>query len=199
MARIVTSAANRSRTVMMAAVLGTALVTGGNSARGATSDVAPEAIQNISRYCQTCWRNARVPADRWTDCTQEVLTRLLETLEPPQWNRVLQDDDGDERREFLRAIDAVKKRTQRARKFAALTPDVPDRSRRTENTQRDDREALAKASSEVLSQRQRSILQLTVDGWTVPEIADELATTVERISDEKYKAIRRLRHHFGVA
>lgn len=198
MRRIVPAAASRSRTVMMAAVLGTALVAGGNSARGATKNVSPEAIQDISRYCQTCWRNARLPADRWTDCTQEVLTRLLERLEPQQWNRVLQDDEGDERREFLRAIDAVKKRTQRARKFTALTPDVPERARWNENTLRDDREALAKAAAEVLSARQRTILDLTTAGWAVPEIADQLATTVDRVSDEKYKAIRKLRHHFGV-
>ena len=198
MARMVPAAARRSRTVMMAAVLGTALVAGANSARGATKDVSPQAIQDISRYCQACWRNARLPADHWPDCTQEVLTRLLETLEPRQWMRVLQDDEGEERREFLRAIDAVKKRTQRARKFASLTPDVPEHSR-IENVLRDDREVLAQAVTDVLSARQRSILQLTTDGWTVPEIADELGTTVERISDEKYKAIRKLRHHFGVA
>ena len=197
MARIVPAAAARSRTVMMAAVLGTALVASAGTAQASSKDVSAEAIQDISRYCQTCWRNARLPADRWTDCTQEVLTRLLERLEPQQWTRVLKDEEGEERREFLRAIDAVKKRTQRARKFAALSPDLPERSHRNENTTRDNREVLAKAATEVLSSRQHSILQLTVDGWTIPEIADELGTTVERISDEKYKAIRKLRHHLS--
>ena len=198
MARILPSAAARSR-MMMAAVLGTVLTAGGGAAREAGTEVNPKAIHDISRYCQTCWRNARLPADRWPDCTQEVLARLLQRLEPQQWSRVLQDDEGDERREFLRAIDAVKKRTQRARKFAALTPDVPERTRRAENTARDDREALAKAAAEVLNPRQRKILELTVEGWAVPEIAADLETTVDRVSDEKYKAIRKLRHHFGVA
>jgi len=179
---------------MMAAVLGTALVAG-SPGRASAKDLSHEAIQDISRYCQTCWRNARLPADRWTDCTQEVLTRLLERLEPQQWTRVLKDGEGEERREFLRAIDAVKKRTQRARKFAAISPDLPARTQRTENTVRDDREVFTRAAAEVLSSRQRSILQFTVDGWTIPEIADELGTTVERVSDEKYKAIRKLRHH----
>ena len=36
-----------------------------------------------------------------------------------------------------------------------------------------------------------------MDGWSVPEIADELALPVERISDEKYKAIRKLRRHLS--
>ena len=98
---------------------------------------------------------------------------------------------------FLRAIDAVKKRTQRDRKFAALSPELPER-RPVTNTTRDDRDAVAKAAAEQLSPRQRRILELTADGWPVPEIAAELATTVERVSDEKYKAIKKLQHHFGV-
>ena len=40
-------------------------------------------------------------------------------------------------------------------------------------------------------------LELTADGWAIPEIAVTLDTTVERISDEKYKAVKKLRHHFG--
>jgi len=49
-------------------------------------------------------------------------------------------------------------------------------------------------SHKVLSQRQQQeSCGLTCDGWSVPEIADEMSTTVERVSDEKYKAIRKLR------
>lgn len=197
MSRVSKAASSCSRTVMMAAVLGTALVAGGGSASATVTEVSPEAIAGISRYCQACWRNARLPADRWTDCTQEVFSRLLERLKPQQWARIFQDDEGEERREFLRAIDAVKKRTQRARKFVPLTPDVSVSSQRSENTLRDEREAFAKAA-EVLSGRQRTILQLTIEGWSVPDIADELSIPVERVSDEKYKAIRKLRHQLGV-
>ena len=64
---------------------------------------------------------------------------------------------------------------------------------------RDDREAVTKVAAEQLSPRQRRILELTADGWPVPEIATELGTTVERVSDEKYKAIKKLQHHIGVA
>src|SRR5438132_74029 len=60
-------------------------------------------------------------------------------------------------------------------------------------------EPVAKAAAEALSPRQRRILELTADGWPVPEIASELKTTVERVSDEKYKAIKKLQHAFGVA
>jgi RNA polymerase sigma factor (sigma-70 family) len=181
--------------MMVAVVLGTALAA--TPSKAASSDLSPKAVQDISKYCQACWRNARLPADRWQDCTQEVFTRLLERVQADRWGSVLKDDETAERREFIRAIDAVKKRTQRARKFATLTPDVPER--RTENSVRDDRDAVAKAAREMLSPRQRRILELTADGWAVPEIASELSTSVERVSDEKYKAVKKLQHHFAVA
>src|SRR5947208_4250816 len=115
----------KSRAMMVAVVLGTALAAGSAEA---ASGPNPKAVQDISKYCQACWRNARLPADRWQDCTQEVFVRLLERVEAEKWGAVLTDDETTERREFIRAIDAVKKRTQRARKFAALTPDVPEHS-----------------------------------------------------------------------
>jgi RNA polymerase sigma factor (sigma-70 family) len=187
-----------SRQMMVAVVLG-ALAASPARASTPTSTAAPstKAVTDISKYCQTCWRNARLPADRWQDCTQEVFVRLLERLEADKWTSVLVDDETIERREFLRAIDAVKKRTQRARKFAGLSPDLPE-SRPVSNMSKDDRDVLAKAAAEVLSPRQRRLLDLTADGWTVPEIADELKTTAERISDEKYKAIKKLQHYFEV-
>jgi RNA polymerase sigma factor (sigma-70 family) len=181
-----------SRAMMVAVVLGTALATG--SARAETGP-NPKAVQDISKYCQTCWRNARLPADRWQDCTQEVFVRLLERIEAEKWDSVLRDDETAERREFIRAIDAVKKRTQRARKFTPLTPDAAEY--RTENELRDDRDVVWKAAREVLSPRQRRILELTAEGWAIPQIATELAAPVERISDEKYKAVRKLQHYLG--
>ena len=186
-----------SRNAMVAMVLGTALAAAPSKAAASTAaEPGAKAVTDISKYCQTCWRNARLPADRWQDCTQAVFVRLLERIEADKWGTVLVDSETDERREFLRAIDAVKKRTQRARKFAALSPEIAER-RPVSNATRDDREAVAKAAAENLSPRQRRILELTADGWPVPEIATELATTVERVSDEKYKAIKKLQHAFG--
>lgn len=180
----------------MAVVMGTAMTTAADSAQAAVTLPSDRAIEDINRYCTTCWRNARLPADRWSDCTQQVFTRLLERVEPKKWSNIL-SVEGEERREFLRAIDAVKKRTQRDRKYNGLTPDVSDWRTETADI-RDRREALALAATRVLSERQRRIVELTAGGWAVPEIALELGTTAERISDEKYKAIRKLRNYFGV-
>ncbi len=203
MRRMIPSAAARSRSVMMAVVLGTAMTAGEGQASAprdsvaASADVSSDAVRDITRYCQVCWRNARLPADRWDDCTQLVFTRLLERVAPDKWAGLLRDED-ENRREFIRAIDAVKKRTQRARKYTDLSLDVADNRNRTDSYVREQREAIELAATEVLSERQRKIVELTADGWAVPDIAVELRTTPERISDEKYKAIRKLRSHLGV-
>jgi RNA polymerase sigma factor (sigma-70 family) len=183
-----------SRQLMAAVVVGTALSALGSEAMAAPVTHPPtDAVTDISKYCQVCWRNARLDPDSWPDCTQEVLVRLLQTVQPDKWAGLLKQDENEDRREFLRAIDAVKKRTQRARKASGLAEEVADRRYAPEAARNELHEELARASHKVLSQRQQQILRLTCDGWSVPEIAQELSTTVERVSDEKYKAIRKLR------
>ncbi|MBX3399939.1 MAG: sigma-70 family RNA polymerase sigma factor [Gemmataceae bacterium] len=185
-----------ARTMMAAMVIGTALGALGSDARAATAD--PQAITDIGKYCTVCWRNARLPEDRWSDCTQEVMVRLLERVERDRWGNIFAEETN-ERREFLRAIDAVKKRTQRARKYSSLADDHADPRNELAGDLRHERETLNRAAGAVLNDRQRAIVELTTGGYGVPEIAAQLGTTVERVSDEKYKAIRKLRSHFGVA
>ncbi len=188
--------ARSARTMMAAVLLGTALGALGTDARAATTD--PQAITDIGRYCTVCWRNARLPEDRWGDCTQEVLVRLLERVEQDRWGSIFAEETT-ERKEFLRAIDAVKKRTQRAKKFASISSDHADWRNELTTDVRSYRESLNRAAETVLSDRQREIVEMTTTGWGIPEIAAKLGTTVDRVSDEKYKAIRKLRSHFGNA
>jgi RNA polymerase sigma factor (sigma-70 family) len=185
---------DRRRPYVMAMVLGTALTAlGGAPASAATRETTLRAVNDLSRYCTTCWRNARLHPDVWTDCTQEVLSRLLERVGPDSWGRVLKDD-GEERREFLRAIDTVKKRSQRSKHFLPEPAEgVADRRDLHRRAVADEREAVARAAAELLSERQQRIMQLSFEGWSVHEIAAELRTPPERVSDEKYKAIRKLR------
>jgi RNA polymerase sigma factor (sigma-70 family) len=183
----------KRRPYMMAVVLGTALSAFGQS----QAQAAPtEAIQDISRYCTACWRNARLPADRWGDCTQEVFRRLLDRVPTEEWSRLL-GSEGEERREFLRAIDAVKKRTQRdARRTTNLVSVVSDSRDSDTRTRSVEREAVAQAADELLTDRQKQILQMSFEGWSVHDMAAALTMPAERISDEKYKAIGKLRAHF---
>jgi len=180
----------------MAVVLGTALSAFGPSpgVMGHAPEETLHAINDMNRYCTTCWRNARLPLDTWNDCTQEVFNRMLERVSTDAWDKVLAAE-GDERREFLRAIDAVKKRTQRARKYTSAVEAVADRRDQHVRDLAEEREAVRLAAAELLTARQQRILQLSFEGWSVQDMADELRLPAERVSDEKYKAIRKLRAH----
>jgi RNA polymerase sigma factor (sigma-70 family) len=180
-------------------VLGTAMtsLTAQTAVAADTPEATVHAVNEISRYCTACWRNARLAPDCWNDCTQDVLARLLQRIQPEGWDRVFKIE-GDERREFLRAIDTVKKRAQRARKWGLADEDmVADRHDALERSRASERDAVEQAAVELLSPRQQRIMQLSFEGWSVQEIADELTVGPERVSDEKYKAIRKLRAHLA--
>ena len=189
------------RNAVAAMLLGTALTAFGgtaSTARAEAPDGSVRIVNDMSRYCTVCWRNARLHPDYWSDCTQEVFSRMLQRVSPEAWEQALRGD-GEEHREFLRAIDAVKKRTQRAlRRSTNLNDVVADHRDGSERRVADEREAVRRAAAELLSPRQQGILQLSFDGWSVQEIAKDLQLPAERVSDEKYKAIRKLRGSFGV-
>jgi RNA polymerase sigma factor (sigma-70 family) len=194
-----TSIPKRSRRgqYLVAMVLGTTLSTLGSAAPAA--DVSNRAVTDISRYCTACWRNARLHPDSWNDCTQEVLCRLLERVAPETWDQVLQAE-GEERRELIRAIDAVKKRSQRARKHSGDPVEMlADLNDPEERRLQDDREVVRHAADKVLSPRQHQIVRMSLEGWSVHDMARELRLPAERISDEKYKAVRKLRDHLEAA
>jgi RNA polymerase sigma factor (sigma-70 family) len=180
-------------------MLGAALASNASADSGerANETLSAQTVWDIARYCQVCWKNARLPADHWEDCTQQVLTRLLERVSLKSWGNVLQDE-SEERREFFRAIDTVKKRSQRTKRHSEIMSEMADRQVIETSTLRDQWEEVMSAANNVLSPRQQRILELSRDGWNVPEIASELNTSPERISDEKYKAIRKLRTELGI-
>jgi RNA polymerase sigma factor (sigma-70 family) len=184
---------------MMAMVLGTALSALSPSVGRAEgpSPTTLRAVADLSRYCTVCWRNARLPADHWNDCTQEVLCRLLQRVPTDAWDRALKAE-SDEHREFVRAIDAVKKRTQRRKKWSSQALElVADRQDGQRVRLADERAAVDQAASDLLTQRQQSILKLSFEGWSVQEIGNKLSLSPERVTDEKYKAIRKLRSHLS--
>src|SRR5262249_12432347 len=150
------------RPLMVAVVLGTALsaLAPASSPAVETKESTARAVADMSRYCTTCWRNARLHPDAWGDCTQEVFQRLLERVDPQDWPQAL-GGEGEERREFLRAIDAVKKRSQRSRRWAPDLVEQASDSRPARDAARsEDWAAVWHAAGEVLSPRQQRILRL---------------------------------------
>ncbi len=195
-----------TRTVMAAVMLGTALSATGTAASGLPNEnhagvqcnaAKPDMVHAVMRYCNTSWRNARVPVDHWADCTQQVLLRLLERVPAERWNALFIEETG-EKRELTRAVNTVKKRVYRLRQAGELSLDIAEQ-RNNNHEIRERWEEVHGAAKRVLSERQQKIVDLTALGWAVPEIAEQLGTTPERVSDEKYKAITKLRIELKVA
>lgn len=157
--------------------------------------VNSQAVTSIERYCTTSWRQAGIPMHDWEDCTQDTLLELLSRLQPKQIEDAIQRPMSSERRELMRSIWCVSQRWRRGSKRQPVSLDsLPECDCRSE-TARDmpwDTEAVATAM-DVLNANQRRILQLWSDGNTVAEIAAELDLPAARVSDLKYKAIRKLR------
>jgi DNA-directed RNA polymerase specialized sigma24 family protein len=96
----------------------------------------------------------------------------------------------------MRAIDAVKKRTQRQQKrITALPGIVPDPSDGPGRARAEECETVRQKAQEVLSDRQQQIVRMALEGSGVADIAQALRMPIERVSDEKYKAVRKLRQH----
>jgi hypothetical protein len=157
-------------------------------------------VHSIQRYCAVCWRNARLDPGVWDDCTQEVCCRLLTKARAGELELgLVLADDTPERRELVRAIDMVRKRVQRTRRHAALDdqstpgPDFDQQARERQELG----EILEAARRAVLTPRQDRILELWTRGWNVPDIAVSLDLPVARVSDEKYKALRKLERHLA--
>jgi len=179
-------------TTAMALVIGLAALT--------AHATESELVQDIQRYCTVCWRNARLDPGLWEDCTQEVCCRLLSKAREGQLDlNLVLADDTPERRELVRAIDMVRKRVQRTKRYQALddrlTPS-PDLDQRERNRQ-ELGEILEAARAAVLSDRQDQIVELWTRGWSVPEISEKLNLPAVRVSDEKYKALRKLERHLA--
>ena len=180
----------RAGPAAMALVIGLAALT----ASASESDL----VRDIQRYCTVCWRNARLDPTLWDDCTQEVCCRLLTKARAGELDLTLVlADDTPERRELVRAIDMVRKRVQRAKRSQSIDAlPIAGMDYEFQHRQRLELgEILEAARRAVLSPRQDRILELWMRGWSVPEIGTELKMAVNRVSDEKYKALRKLEHH----
>ncbi|MCH5376662.1 MAG: hypothetical protein JJ992_22080 [Planctomycetes bacterium] len=156
-------------------------------------------LENVQKYCTASWRNAGIDQQDWDDCTQQAVTFLLERVPRKQLPRTMADDRSDERRELNRAIWRTVQRWRRAPRHASLDAfdswDHPAGDAAPDGS--DDLEAAQAIAHACLSGRQQRILQLWSDGWSIGEIADQLDLSPSRASDEKYKAIRKLRERLA--
>lgn len=188
--------------VLVAATLAVPLVAeakpSGANAAVETRESQAEVVRRITSYCRSSWRNSRVPESDWDDCTQEVFARIYESLTAEQVEVAIMRPESDERRELNRAIWACSQRSRRQVRPVELQFDAPvvdetsDRWPLVEERRHRMRSAI-QCKDARLTPTQRTILDRYSSGVHVADIASELQIAPDRVSDEKYKAIQKLK------
>ncbi len=152
-------------------------------------------LDQVERYCATSWRNAGIHPQDWSDCTQEAIARLLERVPQNRLSATMHAGESPEKRELKRAIWSTIQRWRRAPRFGSIDgqqfADSHDSTRALEL-----RDSLDAALRNV-SPRQQRILALWSEGYSIDEIARTLGIPAPRASDEKYKAIRKLKNRLA--
>ncbi len=182
-----TRAFHPHRNYIAAVVLGTALSAFGSDRLGA-AETPGQYVNDIGRYCTTCWRNARLPVDAWGDCTQEVFTRLLRRSPGRKMGWPFKA-----RGKSVSSSFAPLMRSRNVPSGGRVSPvrsmERPIRVRTTSGVWWRTASKFASPPVNCSARRQQRILQLSFEGWSIPEIGEELSLPVERVSDEKYKAV----------
>ncbi len=184
-----------SATAYAAVVLATSL---GSAAAEAQES---RAIESIDRYCQASWRNARIDRQDWEECTQQTFVELLDRVSRDRWAEAISNNQSSERRELNRSIWRIAQRWRRAPRFQhgvafELAQTTPEREP-LDGPGLDDVLRILSAPETGLSSRQQDVMQRWVDGSSIAEIAAELDLPTARVSDEKYKAIQKVRAMVG--
>lgn len=181
-----------SATAYAAVVLATSL--------GSATAEAKEsgAIESINRYCQASWRNARIAPQDWEECTQQTFAELLDRVSRDRWSEAIENKNSSERRELNRSIWRIAQRWRRAPRprhgsTELLAAQAPSPRKDLDHPGLDDVLQALSSPDTGLSSRQQDVMRRWIDGDTVAEIATDLDLPPARVSDEKYKAIRKLR------
>jgi RNA polymerase sigma factor (sigma-70 family) len=157
------------------------------------ADIDGDTIESIKRYCTTSWRQAAVAAQDWDDCTQQVFLDLLQRISRDRLAEAIQEVKSHERQELNRAIWATVQRWRRTHRHSSLGEDEPPDTRQSRaQLTLAARDTIADAGRG-LTARQREIVLGLLDGSTIAEIGRILDIPARQISDDKYKAIRKLR------
>ena len=174
---------------------------GGGGVDWQEGGVDNETLVAIQAYCCRSWQNGGIAKQDWDDCTQEVFERLLGSLRADQVKTAITERDSEERRELHRAIWAAAQRRRRAKQHATFFDD--DTWQTPSDPWPEKNERLAQVHSAIdapaanLPPRQKEIVTRWSKGDAREAIAADLGLSPERVSDEKYKALQKLRQHFG--
>ena len=158
-------------------------------------------LKKVGAYCTRSWMNAGIDCQEWDDSTQEVFLQLLTSMGRDRIYNAIEAPDSDERRDLNRAIWATSQRRRRARRYTSLIDDVvkaveTDPWPAKMESLRQVRKAIDSPDVR-LSPTQQEIVTRWGNGESISGIANEMKLSPARVSDEKYKAIQKLRAHLA--
>ena len=174
----------------------------------ADADAIVSGLAQLDRYLNRAWYRAGIAPQQHDDCTQAVYTTLLQSLGRDRFDGLLTDigewgirevlsRETPEGPDFFRAIDTVKKRAQREKTFQPIDAvEIADVSVATPG-QVDRRGALFEAIEQSLNPREAALIQATIQGETPAEIAQKWGVAPKTVSNEKSRAIQKLRDALG--
>ena len=164
-------------------------------------------LKKVGACCTRSWMNAGIDRQEWDDSTQEVYLQLLTSLGCDRIYNAIEAPDSDERRDLNRAIWATSQRRRRARRYTSLIDDVVKVGDVVKAVETDPWPAKMESLRQVrkaidspdvrLSPTQQEIVTRWSKGESISGIANEMKLSPARVSDEKYKAIQKLRAHLA--
>lgn len=176
----------------------------GPSADQADAQSVASGLSQLNRYLNRTWYRAGISPQLHDDSTQAVYVTLLQNLGSVRFNSLLADigqngirdvlsretADGPD---FFRAIDMVKKRAQREKAFQPLDSVDVASTPTADPANWSQRGALEEAIAQSLTPREASLIHDTLSGKTPAEIAQEWGVAPKTVSNEKTRALQKLR------
>lgn len=176
---------------------------------GPSAPADPAAIRSglaqLDRYLGRAWARAGIAPQQADDCTQAVYTLLLQNLGRSRFDGMVAEigqvgikevlsRETAEGPDFFRAIDTVKKRAQRERSHQPLDDQVAAAAADGSDAAAASwRGALREAIDRTLSPREAELIHETLLGKTPAEIANQWGVAPKTVSNEKTRAIQKLR------
>jgi RNA polymerase sigma factor (sigma-70 family) len=176
----------------------------GTDRQEADAEALTSGLSQLNRYLTRAWYRAGIPTQLHDDSSQAVYVTLLRNLGHDRFNSLVEDigrvgirdvlsRETAEGPDFFRAIDMVKKRTQRERSFIPLDTIDVAASPRQDETRAEWRDALQEAINQSLNPREAALIHATLRGETPAEIASRWGVAPKTVSNEKSRVIQKLR------
>jgi len=173
------------------------------SSAGFDPKTVQSGLDQLERYLGRVWSRAGIASDFHEDCTQAVFATLLQEMGRQNFDITLDrvgrssipaalPRDSKDGQLFSRALDSVKKRAIREKQYLALEPHA-DLALSSKGDQELLRDVLCEAINQSLNQREANLIRATLEGFTPSEIAERWGVAAKTISNEKSRALQKLR------